>query len=163
MQPKSDVGCKKLEVRSQGGQRNPQECQEDGSGRVDRMSIKYELALDRGTARGAKRASNKDVAQRYREGMEHSMAAVARVRSVLQGLGVNPLNYIRYVPFGQMLARFTRRYSALTLENLARGLVREWELRLSHYGVAVDPPDSVVLRAVCEGAFGIRVDRVVKP
>jgi hypothetical protein len=126
------------------------------SGRVDRMGARFERALDAGTGSRAKHAPNGVVARRYRAGMEECIEAVARVRGVLQELGVAPRFYFRYLPFGQTLARFSRTYSHLTLENVARGLLREWELRLSYHGAETDPPDGVVLRAICERAFGIR-------
>jgi hypothetical protein len=133
------------------------------SERVDRMSTRFALALERGTARRAKRAPNGVVVQRYREGVERGFGEIARVRAVLQELGVSPQYYVRYIPFGQALARYCRKYEGATRENLARGLVREWEMRLSWTGVTPNPPDRAVLLGICELGFGVKLGQWVRP
>ena len=130
---------------------------------VDRMTVKFALALERGTARRAKRAPNEVVAQRYREGVERGLNEIARVRAVLLDLGVNPRYYVRYIPFGQALARICRNYEMATRENLVRGLIREWEMRLGWTGVTPSPPDRTVLLDICEMGFGVKLGQWVRP
>ena len=125
--------------------------------RLATMCGNYELALIDGSAPSAKYASHEEVARRYRAGMNRSLAALAGLRRVLQELGVDPLFFPRYVPFGVRLARICRNYEAATRENLARGLVREWEMRLGWSGMTPNPPDRTVLLGICERGFGIRL------
>jgi hypothetical protein len=129
---------------------------------VDRMTTRFALALERGTAQRAKRASNEEVTRRYREGVERGMSEIARVRAVLQDLGVNPQYYVRYIPFGQALARICRNYEMATRENLVRGLIREWEMRLGWTEVTPNPPDRTVLLGICELGFGVKLGQWVR-
>ena len=131
--------------------------------RVDRMTTRFAFALERGTARRAKRASNEVVAQRYREGVERGLSEIARVRAVLQDLGVSPQYFVRYIPFGQALARICRNYEMATRENLVRGLIREWEMRLGWTEVTPNPPDRTVLLGICEVGFGVKLGQWVRP
>jgi len=131
--------------------------------RVDRMTTRFAFALERGTARRAKRASNEVVAQRYREGVERGLSEIARVRAVLQDLGVSPQYFVRYIPFGQALARVCRNYEMATRENLVRGLIREWEMRLGWTDVTPNPPDRTVLLGICELGFGVKLGQWVRP
>ena len=131
--------------------------------RVDRMTTRFAFALERGTARRAKRASNEVVAQRYREGVERGLSEIARVRAVLQDLGVSPQYFVRYIPFGQALARVCRNYEMATRENYVRGLIREWEMRLRWTGVTPNPPDRTVLLGICEQGFGVKLGQWVRP
>jgi hypothetical protein len=130
--------------------------------RVERMSKRFALALERGTAKRAKWASNEVVAQRYREGVERGFGEIARVRAVLVDLGVSPQYFARYIPFGQALARICRDYEMATRENLVRGLIREWEMRLGWTGVTPNPPDRTVLLAICERGFGVKLGQWVR-
>jgi hypothetical protein len=126
---------------------------------MGRMRRTYEEALEAGAFPGSRRVSNEEVARRHRAGQEVNMEAIARVREVLCALGVKPVNFIRYVPFGVRLARICRQHESLTRENLARGLVREWEMRLARRGAELNPPDRAVLVGICEMGFGIRLER----
>ncbi len=146
-----------------GGQKNAEERRGDESRRVDRMTTRFALALKRGTARRAKRASNEEVAQRFREGVERGLNDVARLRALLADLGVDPQYYVRYIPFGQALARYCRNYEGATRENLARGLIREWMMRLGWSDVTPNPPDRTVLVGICESGFGIRMKDWTRP
>ena len=127
--------------------------------RMETMCGNYELALTHGSATHAKYASSEEMARRYRDGMAVSLKAAAQVRDVLQRLGVNPLYFPRYMPFGVRLARICRKYEAATRENLARGLIREWEMRLGWTGVTPNPPDRTVLLGICERGFGVKLGR----
>ncbi|MCX6844801.1 MAG: hypothetical protein NTX53_21265 [candidate division WOR-3 bacterium] len=131
--------------------------------RVSTICGNYELALIDGSAPPAKYASKQEVARRYRAGMNRSLAALAGLRRVLQELGVDPIFFPRYLPFGQRLAKLCRKYEAATRENLVRGLVREWEMRLGWGGVSPNPPDRVVLLGICELGFGIKLDEPARP
>lgn len=119
------------------------------------MCAKYGKALAKGEFPRGRLAPDSLVVQRFREGMEQSMDALERVRRALDELGVGRLHHARYMPFGSMLARFSRRYSSLTLAQLAAGLVSEWEMRLSRDGA--EPQDRAVLEGICRLGFGIRL------
>ncbi|MCX6841250.1 MAG: hypothetical protein NTX53_03050 [candidate division WOR-3 bacterium] len=123
----------------------------------------YELALSNGTATGAKYASHEEVARRFREGVDRCQAERAGLRRLLVGLGVDPTLHRRYVPFGQRLAKICRNHESATRENLVRGLLREWEMRLSYSGATPSQPDRDVLRRICESGFGIRMKDWERP
>ena len=116
----------------------------------------YEAALVKGTAPAAKYASYAEVARRYRDGVERSFAEKDDLRRMLLGIGVDVAFVPRYLSFAVRLARICRDYEMATRENLIRGLVREWEMRLSFTGVTPNPPDREVLLRICELGFGIK-------
>ena len=82
---------------------------------------------------------------------------------MLLGLGVDVAFVPRYLSFAVRLARICRDYEMATRENLIRGLVREWEMRLSSSGVTPNPPDREVLLRICESGFGIRLKDWERP
>lgn len=123
----------------------------------------YEAALVKGTAPAAKYASHAEVARRYREGIERSLAEKDSLRRMLLGLDVDVAFVPRYLSFALKLARICRDYEMATRENLVRGLVREWEMRLSSSNVTPNPSDRDVLLRICEKGFGIRLKDRERP
>jgi hypothetical protein len=117
----------------------------------------YEAALMKGTAPAARYASHAEVARRYREGMDRSLAEKDDLRRMLLRIGVDVVFVPRYLPFAVRLARICRDYEMATRENLIRGLVREWEMRLSYSRVTPSQPDRDILLRICETGFGIRM------
>ncbi|MCX6842759.1 MAG: hypothetical protein NTX53_10800 [candidate division WOR-3 bacterium] len=120
-------------------------------------SRNYESALVKGTAPAAKYRSHEEVARRFREGIDRSLAEKDSLRRMLLGLDVDVALVPRYLSFTFRLARICQNYEAATRENLVRGLVREWELRLSFSRVRPSQPDREVLQRICESGFGVRL------
>jgi hypothetical protein len=126
-------------------------------------SRNYESALVKGTAQAAKYASHAEVARRYRDGMERSFAEKDDLRRMLLRIGVDVALVPRYLSFAVRLARICRNYEMATRENLVRGLMREWEMRLSFSGVTPSQPDCEVLLRICELGFGVKLGQWVRP
>jgi hypothetical protein len=101
-------------------------------------------------------ASPAEVARRYREGMDRSLAEKDDLRRMLLRVGVDVEFVPRYLSFAVKLARILRNYEWATRDDLVRGLLREWEMRLSFSRKKPSQPDPEVLRRICEEGFGIR-------
>ena len=126
-------------------------------GRKATSSRGYEAALIKGTAPAGRYASHAEVARRYREGMDRSLAEKDDLRRMLLRTGVDVVFVPRYLTFAVRLARICRDYRMATRENLVRGLVREWVMRLSYSQTTPCQPDRDILLRVCELEFGIRL------
>jgi hypothetical protein len=132
------------------------------SRRAAASSRGYESALVKGTAPAAKYASHAEVARRYRDGVERSFAEKDDLRRMLLRIGVDVAFVPRYLSFAVRLARICRNYEMATRENLVRGLIREWETRLSFSGVTPSQPDREVLLRICELGFGVKLGQWVR-